>query len=88
MADDGLVEIRPVEPGERVGGLWVIDKGLKPGDKVIVAGLQYVRPGMSVKAKLAPAEEGTPAEGPGKAGDSAGTGGEKRGGTPGGTAGR
>jgi membrane fusion protein, multidrug efflux system len=45
-----------VEPGERVGSLWVIDKGLKAGENVIVAGLQFVRPGMTVKARPAPPE--------------------------------
>ena len=48
---DSKAEIRAVEVGERTGNLWVIDKGLKPGESVIVAGLQYVRPGMPVKIK-------------------------------------
>lgn len=48
---DSKAEIRAVEVGERTGDLWVIDKGLKPGESVIVAGLQYVRPGMPVKIK-------------------------------------
>jgi len=48
---DGKAEIRAVEPGERTADLWVIDKGLKPGENVIVTGLQYVRPGMPVSAR-------------------------------------
>jgi membrane fusion protein (multidrug efflux system) len=48
---DSKAEIRAVVPGERVEDLWVIDKGLKPGETVIVTGLQYVRPGASVKVK-------------------------------------
>jgi membrane fusion protein (multidrug efflux system) len=40
-----------------VGSLWIIDKGLKPGESVIVAGIQFVRSGMSVKAKPAPSED-------------------------------
>ena len=56
---EGKVEIRPVEPGERSGELWVIAKGLKPDEKVIVTGLQFVKPGMVVKAKPLAAE--TPA---------------------------
>jgi RND family efflux transporter MFP subunit len=51
---DGKAEVHAVEPGERVGDLWVIDKGVKPGEQVIVSGLQYVRPGMAVQAKPAP----------------------------------
>ncbi len=47
---DNTVEIRPVTPGPRVGSMWVIDKGLHPGERVVVEGLQKVRPGMTVKA--------------------------------------
>jgi len=54
---DGKADIRAVEPGERVGSLWIIDKGLKAGENVVVAGLQFVRPGMTVKARPAPAEQ-------------------------------
>jgi membrane fusion protein (multidrug efflux system) len=35
-------------PGPRVGDRWLIESGLKPGDRVIVDGLQSVRPGMVV----------------------------------------
>jgi membrane fusion protein (multidrug efflux system) len=57
VGPDSKVEIRSVEPGERVGSLWIIDKGLKLGESVIVAGIQFVRPGMGVKAKPAPSED-------------------------------
>jgi membrane fusion protein, multidrug efflux system len=50
---DGKAEIRAVEPGEREGDLWIIEKGLKVGESVIVTGLQYVRAGMTVKVKAA-----------------------------------
>jgi membrane fusion protein, multidrug efflux system len=52
---DGKAEIRAVETGLRVGELWVVEKGLKAGENVIVSGLQYLRPGTPVTAKLAPA---------------------------------
>jgi membrane fusion protein (multidrug efflux system) len=52
---DGKVEIRAVETGPRVGELWVIEKGLRAGESVIVSGLQYLRPGTPVTAKPAPA---------------------------------
>jgi len=45
---DNHVELRAVKPAERVDSLWVIDEGLKPGERVVVAGLQKVRPGMAV----------------------------------------
>ena len=48
---DGKAEIRAVEPGERTGDLWVIDKGLKPGETVIVTGLQFVKSGTPLKVK-------------------------------------
>jgi membrane fusion protein, multidrug efflux system len=49
---DDTVEQRMVKVGERVGNLWLIDSGAKPGEKVIVEGIQKVRPGVKVNAKL------------------------------------
>jgi membrane fusion protein, multidrug efflux system len=42
------VEARAVKTGERVGQDWIIEQGLKPGDKVIVEGQLRIRPGMPV----------------------------------------
>jgi RND family efflux transporter MFP subunit len=53
------VEIRPVQTGDRIGSLWIVEKGLSPGDRVIVEGIQKVKPGMVVKTKPA-AEAVTP----------------------------
>jgi membrane fusion protein (multidrug efflux system) len=47
-ADDS-VDIRKVELAERVGPLWIVTKGLKPGDRIIVEGLDKVRQGEKVK---------------------------------------
>jgi len=56
---DGKAEIRAVEPGPRVGDLWVIEKGVKAGESVIVTGLQYIRAGTPVTARpAAPATAG------------------------------
>jgi membrane fusion protein, multidrug efflux system len=55
---DATVEQRMVKAGERVGNLWIIDSGVKPGEKVIVEGIQRVQPGMQVSVKLAKIEEG------------------------------
>jgi membrane fusion protein (multidrug efflux system) len=52
-------EARIVTLGEGVGDRWLVLSGLKPGDQVILDGLQKVQPGMPVKATLAPA--GAPA---------------------------
>ncbi len=42
---DNTVEIRTVTPGERIGSQWVIDEGLKPGEKIVVEGIQKVKAG-------------------------------------------
>jgi membrane fusion protein (multidrug efflux system) len=55
---DATVEQRMVKAGERVGNLWIIDSGVKSGEKVIVEGLQKVKPGVKVAAKLVKTEQG------------------------------
>jgi len=55
---DNKVSIRNAKVGPRVDGLWVIEEGLKPGEKVIVEGLQKVREGSTVTAKPQPAPGG------------------------------
>jgi membrane fusion protein (multidrug efflux system) len=52
------VALRPVTLDERVGDLYIVTKGLKAGERVIVEGVQKVRPGMQVKAEKAPAKSG------------------------------
>ena len=42
------VAIVNVKPGERVGTEWVIDEGLKPGDRVVAEGVQKAAPGATV----------------------------------------
>jgi RND family efflux transporter MFP subunit len=51
LAADDKVAFRTVKVGEQVDGLWIIDEGLKPGDRVVTAGLQKVRDGMVVSPK-------------------------------------
>lgn len=48
VSSDNKVEARPVTTGEAVGNQWRITSGLKVGDKVILDGLQKVRPGAPV----------------------------------------
>lgn len=57
---DDTVEFRTVQVGERIGSLWIIDAGLKPGENVVVEGLQKVREGLSVSPKMMPTESATP----------------------------
>ena len=46
---ENKVEIRAVKVGERVGIFWVIEEGIKAGDRVIVEGAQKVQNGQLVK---------------------------------------
>ena len=46
---DDKVSIRPVTVGERVGKMWIVTEGLKPGERVIVEGLMKVRDGAPVR---------------------------------------
>jgi membrane fusion protein, multidrug efflux system len=51
VGDDNKVSIRPVKMGERIGAMWEVTEGLKPGDRVVVQGLQKAREGSTVAAK-------------------------------------
>ena len=53
--DAGKVAFRSVKVGPRVDSMWVIEEGLKPGERVIVEGVQRVQEGMTVTAKAPPA---------------------------------
>jgi RND family efflux transporter MFP subunit len=48
IGDDSKAELRSVTVGPRVGSEWVIRKGLDPGDRVVMEGLQKVRNGAPV----------------------------------------
>jgi len=48
LDEDNKAVFSPVKPGARVGSLWIVEEGLKPGDKVVVEGLLKVRDGASV----------------------------------------
>ena len=51
VGNDNRVTIRPVTMGERIGAMWEVKEGLKPGDKVIVQGIQKAREGALVTVK-------------------------------------
>jgi len=76
VGGDDTVEIRMVTPAQRIGTLWLIDAGLKAGERVVVEGLQKVRPGVKVKPEMVKIEEGSGAASPGEA---AGATGESKG---------
>ena len=49
--ENNKVSIRPVKMGERIGAMWEVTEGLKPGDKVVVEGVQKAREGSTVAVK-------------------------------------
>ncbi|MGL1955919.1 MAG: efflux RND transporter periplasmic adaptor subunit [Colwellia sp.] len=55
------VKQRQVVLGRRINAMWLVEKGLKTGDSVIIEGLQKVRPGVEVRPviKLVDALTGT-----------------------------
>jgi membrane fusion protein (multidrug efflux system) len=66
VGDGDKVALRSVTLDERIGDLYIVTAGLKPGERVIVEGLQKVRPGMQVKpeVKAATAAPASPAPPP------------------------
>jgi multidrug efflux system membrane fusion protein len=54
VSPDGKAQYREVQLGPVVDGLRVVRGGLKPGEKIIVGGLQRVRPGAPVAAQVVP----------------------------------
>jgi membrane fusion protein, multidrug efflux system len=54
---DNTATIKVVTVGPRDGSLWVIEKGLNPGDRIVVEGIQRVRTGMKVAPKETTAAE-------------------------------
>jgi RND family efflux transporter MFP subunit len=51
VGEDNKASIRPVKTGERVRQMWVITEGVKPGEQVVVEGMQKAREGAVVRAK-------------------------------------
>jgi membrane fusion protein (multidrug efflux system) len=69
---DDMVALRSIVPGETVGDLLVVRKGVTPGERVIVEGIQKARPGTKVSPTAAgAAQPGAKAEGkpPERSGD-------------------
>jgi len=51
VGTDDRVAKRSVQVGERTGTMWMIEKGLQPGERVVVEGQQNLRTGMRVQSK-------------------------------------
>jgi membrane fusion protein, multidrug efflux system len=55
----GKVAARSVQLGRAVGNHWLVTRGLAPGDRLIVGGLQKVKPGMRVLMHNRPVQHAT-----------------------------
>ncbi|HEY9279310.1 MAG TPA: efflux RND transporter periplasmic adaptor subunit [Eoetvoesiella sp.] len=55
---EGKVEVRILNASRTIGDQWLVDEGVQAGDRVIVEGVQKVRPGVAVNAvdKVVPAD--------------------------------
>ena len=51
VGSDNKIAIRNVKTSDRVGTQWIVDEGLKPGERVVAEGVQKVRAGMAVNPK-------------------------------------
>lgn len=51
VGQDNKVSIQPVRATEKVGSEWIIEEGLKPGDRVVAEGIQKVKDGLTVNPK-------------------------------------
>ena len=58
LDQENVVQLREINAVKAVGNQWLVTAGLRPGDRVIVSGLQRIRPG--IKARVLPSKLTTP----------------------------
>ena len=51
LLDDGKFRKPDVKVGDRIGSDWIIEDGVKPGERVVTDGLFKIAPGMQVNPK-------------------------------------
>ena len=51
VGEGDKVEVRQITATQAIGDKWLVTEGLKTGDRVIITGLQKIRPGVQVKAQ-------------------------------------
>lgn len=49
VVEDGKIAIRRLVTHRTQGQNWIVEEGLKPGEKVVIEGLQRIRPGVPVQ---------------------------------------
>ena len=57
LDQENVVQLREINAVKAVGNQWLVTAGLRPGDRVIVSGLQRIRPGS--KARVLPSKLNT-----------------------------
>lgn len=55
VGENGKTVLRPVRTGALANGQWLVEEGLKEGERVIVSGTQKLKPDMAVKVRAAAA---------------------------------
>jgi membrane fusion protein (multidrug efflux system) len=60
---DNKISIRPVRVGDRVGQMWIIEEGLKAGERIVAEGTQRVRPDQVVTTRAYQPDSGAPSNG-------------------------
>jgi RND family efflux transporter MFP subunit len=63
VGSEDTVSLRTVKVGQQVNGLWIIEDGLRPGERVVTEGMQNVADGIAVKATADPSTPEQPAKG-------------------------
>jgi membrane fusion protein (multidrug efflux system) len=61
VGSDGKVQARSLVTDRAIGDYWLVTKGLNDGDRLIVSGLQMVRPGVEVTANEVKLDDGSAA---------------------------
>ena len=55
VGPDETIDVRTVKTDARVGSLWIVAEGLKPGDRVVVEGADRLRSGQKVRSEASAA---------------------------------
>jgi membrane fusion protein (multidrug efflux system) len=56
VGPDNKTVLRPIQTGALVRNQWIVNSGLKDGDRIVVSGIQKLKPGMVVKPRVAAAQ--------------------------------
>lgn len=57
VGPDGKAAPRDIVATHRIGNEWIVERGLKPGERIVVEGISKIRPGITVKPSAAAPEQ-------------------------------